>query len=148
MRTLREASTRTPPARVRWMRGATLAYAGVLVLLSVLPSDPHATGGLWAWDRSIRPAVQNVLHVPAYAVLAAMAVAARCRPGGWRGAAAVAAGSAAFGALLECVQAFVPGRSGSLGDTTWNLVGAVAGALAATAFVRSAAGRRIVGISG
>ena len=51
-------------SRTRW----TLASACVLgvVVVSVLPSGPGVLGG---WDRDISPRLQDVGHVPAYALV-------------------------------------------------------------------------------
>jgi len=118
----------TPGRLTRWFR---LAWAGcgvLLLLVSVMPSDPHAEQGIWAWDKRITPQTQNTLHVPAYAVLAALGVWARWRNGGIAGWAAVSFGLAsAYGALLECAQAIIPGRCGSLSDALLNVLGAALG---------------------
>ncbi len=45
----------------------TWAYILALVAATILPSGTNTFGG---WDLAVTPALQNVLHVPAYALLA------------------------------------------------------------------------------
>ena len=124
-----------PPARrVRLCRLALGACTLLLLLASVLPSDPRAEEGIWAWDKRISPRTQNTLHVPAYAVLAALGVWAWWQPGRNVGrATAMFLAASAYGALLECAQAVIPGRYGSISDALLNVLGAALGAVLALA---------------
>jgi VanZ family protein len=74
------------------------------------------------------------LHAASYAVVAGLAVwtvrARRARDGALALVAVVLA-VAAFGAGIEVVQSFVPGRTASGGDAVANAVGATVGTLAA-----------------
>lgn len=107
--------------KVLW--AITVGYAALLAAVSLLPSG---TGPLSGWDTAISPTLQNLLHVPAYAVLVALIAWALGRPTLLRlGLAALAC--CAFGALLECAQATIPGRFGSLEDTLLNAAGVAAG---------------------
>lgn len=102
----------------------TLAYMAVLFWLSSLPGS--ATGPDTAGWR----AASNASHVPLFAGLAlclALAFAAwphRARAG-W-----VLGIGAAYAALDEAHQAFVPGRTTSLGDLALDLAGVAAVAVA------------------
>lgn len=115
------------PALLRACRWSAVACAAVLLVASILPSDPQATG-IWAWDHSLTPQTQNVLHVPAYAALAGLMTwgwwRQAMRPGRW---AMIFVVSSVYGAALECAQAVIPGRCGSLSDAWLNVVGAGAG---------------------
>jgi len=80
---------------------------------------------LAGWDRAITPTLQNLLHVPAYAVLAALALlgASAGHEPGTKRKLWIALACCAYGALLECAQAAVPGRVGSLSDALLNAAG-------------------------
>ncbi len=105
------------------------AYILALVAATILPSGTNTFGG---WDLAVTPALQNVLHVPAYALLAILvflALSTSHTLGGreilWIGLACCA-----FGLLLEFLQAAIPGRMASLTDALLNLCGIVVGCLA------------------
>ncbi len=112
---------RAIPKRVLWV--ITVAYAALLAAVSLLPSG---TGPLSGWDTAISPTLQNLLHVPAYAALVALIAWALGRPTLLR-LGLVALACCAFGGLLECAQATIPGRFGSVTDTLLNVAGAAAG---------------------
>jgi len=105
--------------KLAWL--ITLGYAVVLTVVSLLPSG--GTGPLAGWDTAISPGLQNLLHVPAYGVLVWLTVRAMGLRR-LRHLAMAAAACAAFGGLLECAQAAVPGRFGSVEDTLLNLISA------------------------
>ena len=105
--------------KLAWL--LALGYAGVLAVVSLLPSG--GTGPLSGWDTGISPGLQNLLHVPAYGVLVWL-VSRAMGLRRLRHLALTALACAAFGGLLECAQAAVPGRFGSLEDTLLNAVGA------------------------
>lgn len=101
--------------------GLTGLYVVLLAAVSLLPSGARALRG---WDRSIRPEIQNALHVPAYAVLVIMASRSLLGAYRIRRAAVVAAlACCAYGAVLEALQALIPGRTGSVLDALLNVVG-------------------------
>ena len=111
---------RAVPKKVLWV--ITAAYAALLAALSLLPSG---TGLLSGWDTAISATLQNLLHVPAYAALVALIAWALGRPTlPWLGLVALAC--CAFGGLLECAQAMIPGRFGSVTDMLLNVAGAAA----------------------
>jgi len=111
---------------------ATAVYAALLAGASVLPSGPDVLGG---WDTAITPTLQNALHVPAYAGLAALTGLAVGRLSLGRLAFIVLA-CFAFGILLEHAQTYVPGRTGSVSDALHNLAGAAIGCLAIVVWSR------------
>lgn len=102
-----------------------LAYMGVLLLVSAIPGGTPHGGHDDTLLGMIPPIVQNVLHIPAYGLLVLLwirtlqtrGVAPRPR---LLGATLAAAG---FGAAMEVVQAWVPGRFPSAGDFLLNLAG-------------------------
>lgn len=102
---------------------ATAAYAGLLMVVSLLPSQ---TGPLDGWDSSIEPSVQNLLHVPAYMVLTVLVLLAG-RPTNARALLLLAGGCVFFGLALEGLQYLVPGRSASLSDGVLNVLGVLGG---------------------
>ena len=73
------------------------------------------------------PGLQNLLHVPAYGLLVGLTAWA-AGLSRLRHLALAAAGCVAFGGLLECAQAAIPGRLGSLADVLLNVAGSAAGA--------------------
>jgi len=121
------------------IRVVTFLYAGVLAVVSLLPSG---TGVLGGWDRSITPAVQNVLHLPAYGLLFVLALLCRFRPAcaGPAAMSAVALACGLFGAALEFAQAFIPGRMGSVLDMLLNFAGVGLGLLAVILYRRATRG--------
>ena len=101
-------------------------YTGVLAVFSLLPSQ---SGPLDGWDSSIQPSVQNLLHVPAYMVLTGLVLLA-AGPGqlvAKRLSLMLAGACVVFGALLEGLQAIIPGRSASLSDGVLNVLGVLVG---------------------
>jgi VanZ family protein len=108
----------------RCATAAALAATAALAGVSLLPGGPAAPGG---WDRSVSPGLQNLLHVPAYAVLTVLWLWALRAARAFPVAVLVAAACAAYGAALEGAQAFIAGRTGSLADALLNAAGAAAG---------------------
>ena len=106
--------------KLAWL--ITLGYVLVLAAVSLLPSG---AGPLSGWDTAISPGLQNLLHVPAYGVLVWL-VSRAMGLRRLRHVALAAIACAAFGSVLECAQAAVPGRFGSVEDTLLNLIGAAA----------------------
>ncbi len=118
------------PFPVKAARGIAGAYILLLAVVSLLPSG---TGVLGGWDTTISPGLQNLLHIPAYAVLVILVVLA-LRPSfktGLTGMAWVSLGCCVFGVVLEFAQAVIPGRTGSLTDVLLNAAGVVIGCLTA-----------------
>lgn len=101
-----------------------------LYWLSSIPGTPTAEDpaiyGLFYW---VSPTLQNTLHVPTYAVLAAAwhwALRAWMRAPYARSLGACAFASV-YGVLDEWHQSFVPGRYASLTDVMLDVVGALLG---------------------
>ena len=107
-----------------------LLIMAVLYWLSSLPGTPRpddpAVYSLFYW---LSPAMQNTLHVPAYAALGwawHWALGAWLRVSSPRavGACMIAL---AYGVFDEWHQSFVPGRYGSLSDVVLDVAGAALG---------------------
>lgn len=107
-----------------------LLIMGVLYWLSSVPGTPLADDpALYAVFYWMSPSLQNVLHIPAYAVLA---WAWYWALGAWlRVPLARAIGAwvfaSAYGVFDEWHQSFVPGRYASLTDVTLDVAGALLG---------------------
>ncbi len=102
------------------------------------PADPTLIHQAFSW---FSPTVYNILHMPAYALLAWTLFRCFQPPLGTRTGimlAIVAAG--VYGAGMELHQADIPGRYPSLTDVVLNGIGAIAGATLAAR--RTAAGSR------
>lgn len=89
------------------------------------PDDPTIIHAVFSW---FPPTVHNILHIPAYAVLAW--TLCRClfpylHP--WVGLPLVVMIAGTYGALLEWHQFDIPGRYASLTDVVLNFIGAVIG---------------------
>ncbi len=115
-----------------------LAIMAAFYWLSSLPGFPHpedpALYSVFYW---VPPSVQNILHIPAYAILAwSWHWALRawvCTPS----APAIGACSIAslYGIFDEWHQSFVPGRFASLTDVTLDCAGALLGIWLATRMI-------------
>ncbi len=106
---------------------SAILYTVLLTVASLLPSAGQAAGG---WDSALSPTAQNMLHVPAYALLAVLwlTAAARSWPLGMSGAVTIALVCIVYGASLEWIQASaIPGRTGSYTDAFWNTIGGAGG---------------------
>lgn len=124
------------------IRVVMFLYAGVLTVVSLLPSG---TGILGGWDRALTPTVQNLLHLPAYCVLflLGMLCLRNSTRAGFVVMLIVASASGAFGGILECAQAFVPGRMGSILDVLLNFTGVGLGLLAVILHRRATRGSAV-----
>ena len=112
----------------RWQRPATLLYAGLLLTGSVLPARgiPQIIdwSGLFSQDK--------IAHFGAYAVFAVLLALCFARQGRRRAVVRGAFLAAAFGALMEVLQAVAgTGRSADPVDMVANLIGALLGGLLA-----------------
>jgi len=122
-------SERVALRRNRWAFVA-LAYATALAAASLMPAG--GTSAAVAEDVTVAPSIQNFLHLPAYAILAALLLTATDRT--WRlclrGTLAVVAISMVYGGILEGLQAVIgQGRTGDWSDAWRNAVGSMAGLL-------------------
>lgn len=118
-----------------------LAWMLALYLVATLPAQapppslPPAATGWISWSL-----LNNILHVPAYLLLAWVLYFCVNGKTGPRMAVVVAVMiAAAYGGLMELMQISVPGRYASLTDMALNTIGATAGAvLAARRAIRTA----------
>lgn len=100
---------------IRPLAGAVFAIGAIAVaLLSLLPQ--HTMPVMDVSDKA--------QHLIAYLCLA---LAGGIAVPGWRPMLWVGLGLIVFGAGLECVQAFVPGRFASVGDAAANTLGVALG---------------------
>lgn len=108
---------------MRWILLA-IAYMALLFALSSVPDEGEGSLGRRILFPS--PALQNLLHVPAYALLTWLWFRAlRKREWSVRPAALTGAAVAVvYGALDEFHQYFVPGRFASITDALFNAAGA------------------------
>ncbi|MHC4224400.1 MAG: VanZ family protein [Planctomycetota bacterium] len=117
----------------RWTLWA-LVYMALIFAVSSVPDHREDTDSLIKW---VRPELQNLAHIPAYALLTWLwwrALAFRGLPR--RRAVLLAAGIAiAYGALDEFHQYFVEGRFASVTDAIMNALGAAL--VVAWAFLRT-----------
>lgn len=110
------------------LTAALVLYASALAAASLMPVSHESALAATAARRT----VNNMLHVPAYGLLAWLWVA-QFRAGSNRFSTRrfLAAGAIAafgFGALMELAQRFVPGRKGTLEDFLLNGAGVCAAA--------------------
>ena len=111
----------------------TLLLVAFIVAVSVVPGKAQPGDSAFVWLVSVTPApLQKLLHVVAYAALAWLwmwtldsihSIPLR--------AATVFAITVAMGTVLEWYQTSVPGRYGTLTDAILNVLGSVAGVIAA-----------------
>ena len=108
---------------MRWTLAA-IAYMAILFALSSRPDEGDASLGRRILFAS--PTVQNLLHVPAYAILTWLWFRALKHRGWAAGPAVVTAAVVAvvYGGLDEIHQYFVPGRFASITDALLNAGGA------------------------
>ena len=116
-----------PRLKSRLLKAGFPAYALALLLVSLLPMDQAAGGPRILVD--LHPGVQNLLHAPAFMLLAVLAgltvKGTGCsRPWLFPGSACIV-----YGLLLEWLQLFVPGRFVSLLDAGLNCLGVLLGLL-------------------
>ena len=107
---------------------ATLAYASLLLLAAVIPSEGNGPPPAFASFEHVR--LYDVLHMPAYALLAWLVLAMLRDYGITWGKGIVVAVTLAIlcGTTVELLQHMVPGRVASLLDCVLNGIGAAAGA--------------------
>lgn len=103
-----------------------LAWAAVIEWLVLWPSPPQVS------EPFSFIGLDKLVHGGMFAVQAMLAVVALRRDGRarWSAVAIAAVGVAAFGALTEVEQHFVPTRSMEFGDFVADALGAMGGALA------------------
>ncbi len=105
--------------------GAALAYMALLHRVSSIPGKVELQGAVDLAYFALTPAIQNLLHIPAFAVLAVLW--SHALPKTARGAGVVLLMTGGYGAYDEWFQLGVPGRYGSLTDWALDLFGALVG---------------------
>ena len=107
----------------RWL--APVLWAGVIEVLTSWPNPPVVAAP---------PGTDKVVHHALYAVLAFLSMRAGWPQSGsrlpWKLAVAVLVGVAAFGALDEWHQQFIPSRAMELGDWLADATGVIVGTVA------------------
>ena len=113
-------------ARDKIIWSGAAAYTAALVAVSLLPSGANAPVH---WDEGISPTLQDALHIPAYAGLLLVTVAAwrTRRDVNWLPVMTLALACIGFGTILELAQAAIPGRTASWGDGLSNALGVLIG---------------------
>ena len=112
----------------------TLVVFISIVGVSVVPTHDRPGDGVFVWIVSVTPTlIQKLLHVAAYAILAALLMWTLDRIASMAArAGTVLVMTVLTGAALEWYQTMVPGRFGTLTDVLLNAGGAILGLLAAT----------------
>jgi len=109
----------------------TTAYVCLLILVSTLPGNLSQSTIIGRFYVLTAPQLQNLLHVPAYAVLTFLLCRLLCgsnlRSTG--GLLAAMFGATLFGMFMEGIQLFIPGRYPGTTDALLNGVGASIGSL-------------------
>ncbi|WP_157890244.1 VanZ family protein [Marinobacterium aestuarii] len=118
-------SRRQRLAHSAWALIAALAYMALLHRVSSIPGKVELPGAVDFVYFSLTPAIQNLLHIPAFAVLAVLWSHALPKSPG--GAVAVLLLTGGYGAYDEWYQLGVFGRYGSLSDWALDLFGALVG---------------------
>jgi VanZ family protein len=111
----------------------SLAFAGLIIVLSVTPGHSQTGDSGFVWSVATTPtAIQKLMHVITYALLAGLLM--------WSlesvNQVAVRVGlvlliTVCLGVALEWYQTLVPGRFGTFADTVLNAIGSVVGIIAA-----------------
>ena len=115
------------------IRVVTVMLMAAIGVLSLTPDREDPGTSAFVWVVHLTPSiVQKTLHVLLYAVLCAAWFASlnTIESERARGMVAVVV-TVGYGALLEWLQTFVPGRFGSLTDVILNTIGAVVGLVVA-----------------
>lgn len=102
-----------------------LSYMGMLFLIASIPDTGGATSIAEHLLALVPPTVQNLLHIPAYGLLAPLWIfVLRARGMSERWSLYVTLPSAfAYGGITELYQASVPGRYPSVSDFLYDTVG-------------------------
>ncbi|WP_084604595.1 VanZ family protein [Desulfonatronum thioautotrophicum] len=109
-----------------------LGYMALMLIMASVPGDgqtaPDQRHALW-FLQLLAPAIQNLLHIPAYGLLAFFwRWTLRRYIQGLQTAAILAFGLAVgFGVFQEWFQSMIPGRFASLSDVLFNTIGAALG---------------------
>ena len=124
-----------------WKITLVVLYMAFIAFLSLIPMDAGATR--FKILLAVKPTIQNLMHIPAYAALSILWMQVFTQYGR-RGFARLVPAllvSVLFGVANEAAQSFVPGRYPSLTDALTNLFGAGSGVAVYIAAERMAPGR-------
>lgn len=124
----------------------TSIYMLLLLASSVIPMDRQIKG--LQFVIALKPTVQNLLHVPMFAVLSFLfiSILRAFQIENWKRNTIVLLSSGFFGLINEIIQIPVPGRYGGLTDILLNFTGAILGIVVFFLVEKSKSGllRRIV----
>jgi hypothetical protein len=106
-----------------------LIYMFLLLASSAIPMEREIRGLQFVID--LKPTIQNLLHIPAYTVLAILLlqIFQNSHIADWKRNALVLLGAGLIGILSEIIQIAVPGRYGGMADIGLNFIGTIAGIL-------------------
>lgn len=98
-----------------------LGYMGLILILSLIP-DTHELSGFLAL---VSKEAQNLLHIPAYGILAVLWMRAIMAYGltELRSIFVAFVIASGYGALMELAQAWIPGRFPSISDLIFDITG-------------------------
>ena len=104
-----------------------LIYMSLVLVSSLIPMDRQIRG--LEFIIGMKPAIQNLLHVPMYFVLSIflLQILPKSRFGTWKRYFLVLVIAALFGIVNEIIQITVPGRYGGTVDMMLNFAGALLG---------------------
>lgn len=102
-------------------------YMALIAFLSLVPMDSGAKN--FRFLVAVQPGVQNLMHIPAYALLVILWMQVLTQQGGRNPGKIILVFSvcAGFGMVNEFAQVWVPGRYPSLTDIVTNLLGCIFG---------------------
>ncbi len=128
-----------------WWWAFSVALTALVIALSTAPGNPQPgdSAFVWAVDRT-PTAIQKSMHVAVYALLyvAWTLTLSTYRSGrASRTGPAAAAAIILFGAILEYIQLWIPGRFGTLIDVGLNAAGVAIGAM----MLRTGLAKRLCG---
>ena len=139
-----ESPRRRPSGR--WPFLLPVAYMGLVLALSSIPGTPQPDEPeSYALFRWVPPRLQNLLHLPEYALLAWLWCRALGASDGLSGPARLAVAavvSIAFAFIDEAYQMTIPGRYASLTDLLLNTIGVAGGIWIHRAYRRRSAEAR------
>jgi len=123
------------PTIHRWL--ITLAFVGVVVVLSVTPGRFQAGDSVFVWIVANTPTLlQKIMHVAVYAMLAMLFIwALETIESQITRIVLTFVLTVSLGVALEWYQTMVPGRFGTIVDVLLNVSGAVVGLVAALFFI-------------
>ena len=109
--------------------GLLVGYMMLILMTSLIPMDREIQG--LNFIIGLKPTIQNLLHIPAYAILSILCIGLlkSCKIRRSTRIWLVIVSVVGFGVLNESVQMVVPGRYAGVMDMGLNTIGALAGIL-------------------